>query len=58
MLKFVEDLAATGELRTDRPAAELADAVWSMNGPEYWVLSVDQRRWSPGQFASWLTDAW
>ncbi|HKU03966.1 MAG TPA: TetR/AcrR family transcriptional regulator, partial [Arthrobacter sp.] len=45
MLKFVEDLAATGELRTDRPAAELADAVWSMNGPEYWVLLVGQRGW-------------
>jgi AcrR family transcriptional regulator len=58
MLKFVEDLAATGELRTDRPAAELADAVWSMNGPEYWVLLVGQRGWSPGQFADWLTDAW
>ncbi|MDP9986392.1 TetR/AcrR family transcriptional regulator [Arthrobacter sp. FW306-05-C] len=58
MLKFVEDLAATGELRTDRPAAELADAVWSMNGPEYWVLLVDQRGWTPEQFAGWLTDAW
>jgi len=58
MLKFVEDLAATGELRTDRPAAELADAVWSMSGPEYWVLLVSQRGWSGGQFADWLTDAW
>src|SRR6478735_3607689 len=58
MLKFVEDLAATGELRTDRTAAELADAVWSMNGPEYWVLLVGQRGWAPGQFAEWLADAW
>jgi AcrR family transcriptional regulator len=58
MLKFVEDLASTGELRTDRPAEELADAVWSMNGPEYWVLLVDQRGWSPERFADWLTDAW
>lgn len=58
MLLFVEDLAATGELRADRPAAELADAVWSMNGPEYWVLLVDQRGWTPVQFAEWLTDAW
>lgn len=58
MLKFIEDLAVTGELRTDRPAEELADAVWSMNGPEYWVLLVDQRGWNPDQFAGWLTDAW
>lgn len=58
MLRFIEDLASTGELRTDRPAAELADAVWSMNGPEYWVLLVDHRGWSPEQFAAWLSDAW
>ena len=58
MRKFIEDLASTGELRTDRPSAELADAVWSMNGPEYWVLLVDQRGWAPEQFAGWLTDAW
>jgi AcrR family transcriptional regulator len=58
MRKFIEDLSLTGELRTDRPSAELADAVWSMNGPEYWVLLVDQRGWTPEQFAGWLTDAW
>ncbi|MGO4234765.1 TetR/AcrR family transcriptional regulator [Pseudarthrobacter sp. YAF2] len=58
MRKFIEDLATTGELRTDRPAAELADAVWSMNGPEYWGLLVNQRGWDPERFAGWLTDAW
>ncbi|NUT69617.1 TetR/AcrR family transcriptional regulator [Pseudarthrobacter sp. C4D7] len=58
MLLFIQDLAATGELRIDRPAAELADAVWSMNGPEYWVLLVDQRGWTRDQFADWLADAW
>lgn len=58
MRKFIEDLSLTGELRTDRPSTELADAVWSMNGPEYWVLLVDQRGWAPEQFAGWLTDAW
>lgn len=58
MLLFVKDLAETGELRTDRPAAELADAVWSMSGPEYWVLLVDRRGWGHRQFAEWLTDAW
>lgn len=58
MRRFVDELAAAGELRPDRPAAELADAVWSMNGPEYWVLLVDQRGWSPDQFAAWLADAW
>lgn len=58
MRKFVEDLATTGELRTDRPPEELADAVWSMNGPEYWGLLVAQRGWDPERFAGWLGDAW
>ncbi|MBD1537694.1 TetR/AcrR family transcriptional regulator [Arthrobacter sp. S13_S34] len=58
MRKFIDDLASTGELRNDRPAAELADMVWSMNGPEYWLLLVDQRGWTPAQFAAWLADAW
>jgi hypothetical protein len=58
MRRFVEDLAGTGELRTDRPAEELADVVWSMNGPEYWLLLVAGRGWTPRQFAAWLSDAW
>ena len=58
MRKFIDDLGSTGELRNDRPAAELADVVWSMNGPEYWLLLVDQRGWTPAQFAAWLADAW
>lgn len=58
MRKFVAELAATGELRTDVSTDDLADAVWSMNGPEYWGLLVDQRGWTPQRFADWLTDAW
>lgn len=58
MHRFIEDLAGTGELRTDRPADELADVVWSMNGPEYWILLVAGRGWTPQQFAEWLADAW
>jgi len=58
MRRFIEDLAGTGELRTDQPAEELADVVWSMNGPEYWILLVAERRWTPQQFAEWLADAW
>ncbi|WP_115789141.1 TetR/AcrR family transcriptional regulator [Arthrobacter silvisoli] len=58
MRRFIEDIASTGELRADRPADELADVVWSMNGPEYWILLVAERGWTPQQFADWLTDAW
>jgi hypothetical protein len=29
-----------------------------MNGPEYWVLLVGERGWSPGRLATYLADAW
>jgi AcrR family transcriptional regulator len=58
MRKFVADLRRTGQLRTDLPSDELADIVWSMNGPEFWILLVNQRGWTPQRFADWLTDAW
>ena len=52
------DLRATGELRTDLSDDDIADIIWSMNGPEYWTLLVSERGWSPGQFGNHLTDAW
>jgi AcrR family transcriptional regulator len=58
MLRFAADLRATGELRDDLTDRQVADIVWSMNGPEYWVLLVDERRWSHDQFAGYLIDAW
>jgi hypothetical protein len=58
MRAFAADLRATGELRTDLSDDEVADIVWSMNGPEYWTLLVSDRGWSPEQFGSHLTDAW
>jgi len=47
-----------GELRTDLSDDDIADIIWSMNGPEYWTLLVSDRGWSPGQFGNYLTDAW
>jgi AcrR family transcriptional regulator len=58
MRAFAADLRATGELRTDLSDDDIADIVWSMNGPEYWTLLVSDRGWSPEQFGNHLTDAW
>ena len=58
MRGFAADLRATGELRTDLSDDEIADIVWSMNGPEYWTLLVSDRGWSAEQFGHHLTDAW
>jgi hypothetical protein len=49
---------ATGELRPDLSDDDVADLVWSMNGPEYWSLLVGDRGWTPQRFADRLVDAW
>jgi AcrR family transcriptional regulator len=58
MREFAADLRSTGELRDDLSDDDVADIVWSMNGPEYWVLLVGERGWTHGQFAAYLVDAW
>jgi AcrR family transcriptional regulator len=58
MLEFAADLRATGQLRDDLSDDEVADIVWSMNGPEYWVLLVNERGWAHQRFERYLVDAW
>jgi hypothetical protein len=58
MRAFASELRATGELRTDLSDDDIADIVWSMNGPEYWTLLVRDRGWSSEQFGNHLIDAW
>jgi AcrR family transcriptional regulator len=58
MRLFAQDLLATGELRRDLEVDKVADVIWSMNGPEYYVLLVVERKWNVDEFADWLHDAW
>jgi AcrR family transcriptional regulator len=58
MKEFAADLRSTGELREDLTDREVADIIWSMNSPEYWVLLVTERGWTHRHFAAYLTDAW
>ena len=58
MRDFAADLRSTGELRDDLTDDDVADIVWSMNGPEYWVLLVGDRGWSQRRFADHLVDTW
>lgn len=58
MRLFVNDLAGTGRLRSGLSNARAADIVWSMNSPEFYLLLVEQRGWSAGEYAAWLADAW
>lgn len=58
MRRFAADLRSTGELRADLTDRDVADIIWTMNGPEYWVLLVGDRGWTHRRFASYLADAW
>jgi AcrR family transcriptional regulator len=55
---FAADLAATGRLRQGLSVAKAADIIWSMNSPEFYLLLVQQRGWSPKQFEDYLADSW
>jgi AcrR family transcriptional regulator len=58
MRLLARDLAATGRLRPDVSVGGAADVIWSMNSPEFYLLLVEQRGWSPDAFERWLGDAW
>lgn len=58
MRLVARELHATGALRPELSLDEVADIIWSMNAPEFYLLLVAQRGWSPDQFADWLADAW
>ena len=58
MRLLAQDLAATGRLRRDLSIPKVADIVWSLNSPEFYLLLVEERGWSAGDFEHWLVDAW
>jgi AcrR family transcriptional regulator len=58
MRLLAEELAATGRVRAGLSPSMLADIIWSMNAPEFYLLLVEQRGWTPDAFEQWLGDAW
>ena len=58
MRLFAGSLLRTGQLRLDLNIERVADIVWSMNSPEYYLLLVHERGWKPEEFEGWLIDAW
>ncbi len=58
MRLLAKNLMATGRVRRELTEPVVADVLWTMNSPEFYLLLVGQRGWSPQEFASWLTDAW
>lgn len=58
MRLFAADLATTGRLRTHLSAAKAADIIWTMNSPEFYLLLVYERGWTPKEFEDFVADAW
>jgi AcrR family transcriptional regulator len=58
MRLLARELAATGRLRTGLTVPMVADIIWSMNSPEFYLLLVEQRGWTPEDFERWLGGAW
>lgn len=58
MRLFAQELAATGRLHRKLSIDKAADIIWSMNSPEFYLLLVQERGWSPEDFQQWLSDAW
>jgi AcrR family transcriptional regulator len=58
MRLLAKELAATGRLRAGLSDSMVADIIWSMNSPEFYLLLVEQRGWSPEEFECWLAEAW
>lgn len=57
MRLFAADLRTTEELRDDLDDDTVADLVWSMNAPEYYLL-ITSRGWTPEQYAAMVRDVW
>jgi AcrR family transcriptional regulator len=57
MLLFAADLRATGEIRADLTDDDVAQLVWSMNSPEYYLLVTSRGR-TPEQYAALVADVW
>jgi AcrR family transcriptional regulator len=58
MRLLASELAATGRLQAGMSVATAADILWSLNAPEFYLLLVEQRGWSPAKFEAWLAEAW
>jgi AcrR family transcriptional regulator len=58
MRVFIEELAAKGGLRMDVSIELATDMIWAMNSPQFYLLYVRDRGWTPEVFEQWLADAW
>ncbi len=54
---IIESLAAKGALRPGLDIDQATDLLWMLNHPDVWLLLVDRRGWSPGEWEIWFAEA-
>ena len=57
MRTFAADLRSTGDVRVDLDDDAIADIVWSMNGPDFYLLMHSRGR-TPAEYAALVRDIW
>jgi AcrR family transcriptional regulator len=57
MRLLAADLRSTGEVRNDLTDDDVAELIWSMNSPQYYLL-VTQHGRSPEEYAALVADVW
>ena len=58
MRLLIADLAQIGQLRAGLSVEEAADVIWATNSPEFYMLLVDERGWTPEAFERWQARTW
>ncbi len=53
---ITESLHAKKALRPGLDVARATDILWTLNHPDVWLLLVDERGWTPGQWEQWFAD--
>ena len=54
MTHFARHLRAGKHLRAGLSEAEARDVLWTHNSAELWDLLVNQRRWAPERYGTWV----
>lgn len=57
MQAFAADLRSTGDVRNDLDDDAIADIVWSMNGPDFFLLMRSRGR-TPSEYGALVRDIW
>ena len=57
MRLLIEDVALAGTLRPGLSVDQAADIVWATHSPEFYLLLVEERGWTPEDWQLWIAES-